>query len=162
MNFKENKYTVDILTACCKTGLKNIVLLHNNCSYSCQQCLVAKYCKIRKIYACEVCKFCIFLYYARKCLTTFGEFRPFCGKAFPCVIRKYTKFANFASVYIEFRPFCGKAFPCVIRKYTKFANFASVYIFRILQYFATKLGNFTNFNTLFLAVVKDFAFFLQR
>ena len=31
-------------------------------------------------------------------------------------------------------------------------------IFRILQYFATKLDNITNFNMLFLAVVKDFAF----
>ena len=35
------------------------------------------------------------------------------------------------------------------------------YIFRILQYFATKLGNFTNFNMLFLAVVKDFDFFAK-
>jgi hypothetical protein len=30
------------------------------------------------------------------------------------------------------------------------------YIFRILQQFATKLCNFTNFNMLFLAVVMDF------
>ena len=35
------------------------------------------------------------------------------------------------------------------------------YIFRILQYFATKLGNFTNFKMLFLAVVNDFAFFAK-
>ena len=45
----------------------------------------------------------------------------------------------------------------VIQKYTKFAN-SQAYIFRILQHFATKLGNFTNFNMLFLAVVKDFDF----
>jgi hypothetical protein len=30
------------------------------------------------------------------------------------------------------------------------------YIFHILQHFATKLCNFTNFNMLFLAVVMDF------
>jgi hypothetical protein len=30
------------------------------------------------------------------------------------------------------------------------------YIFRILQHFATKLCNFTNFNMLFLAVVMEF------
>ena len=35
------------------------------------------------------------------------------------------------------------------------------YIFRILHHFATKLGNFTNFKMLFLAVVKDFAFFAK-
>ena len=64
--------------------------------------LGAKCCKIRKIYACEVCKFRIFLYYARKSLTTSGEFRPFCGEAFPCVIQKYTKFANFASVFFPY------------------------------------------------------------
>ena len=36
-------------------------------------------------------------------------------------------------------------------------------IHRILKYFATKLGNFTNFKMLFLAlaVVKDFAFFAK-
>ena len=33
--------------------------------------------------------------------------------------------------------------------------------FNVLQYFATKLGNFTNFNMLFLAVVKDFDFFAK-
>ena len=31
-----------------------------------------------------------------------------------------------------------------------------IYVFRILQYFATKLCNFTNFTMLFLAVVVDF------
>jgi hypothetical protein len=46
-------------------------------------------------------------------------------------------------------------FPRVIQINTKFANFAG-YIFRILQQFATKLCNFTNFNMLFLAVVMDF------
>ena len=38
---------------------------------------------------------------------------------------------------------------------------SQAYIFRILQHFATKLGNFTNFNMLFLAVVKDFVFFAK-
>ena len=32
--------------------------------------LVTKCCKIRNIYACEVCKFCISLYYARQSITT--------------------------------------------------------------------------------------------
>jgi hypothetical protein len=32
----------------------------------------------------------------------------------------------------------------------------AIYIFLILQHFATKLCNFTNFNMLFLAVVMDF------
>ena len=35
------------------------------------------------------------------------------------------------------------------------------YIFCILQHFATKLGSFTNFDMLFLAVVKDFDFFVK-
>ena len=39
---------------------------------------------------------------------------------------------------------------------------SQAYIFRILQYFATKLGNFTNFKMLFLAVVRDFAFFFGK
>ena len=38
---------------------------------------------------------------------------------------------------------------------------SQAYIFRILQHFATKLGNFTNFDMLFLAVVKDFDFFAK-
>ena len=62
-----------------------------------------KYCKIRKIYACEVCKFCIFLYCARKALPQNGRNSP-----------------------------------------------EVVSLFRTLQYFSTKLGNFTNFNMLFL------------
>jgi hypothetical protein len=39
-----------------------------------------------------------------------------------------------------------------LQKNTKFANFARLYIFRILQYFATKLCNFTHFSMRFLAV----------
>ena len=38
---------------------------------------------------------------------------------------------------------------------------SQAYIFRILQHFGTKLGNFTIFNMLFLAVVKDFDFFAK-
>ena len=48
----------------------------------------------------------------------------------------------------------------VTQKYTKFANFASVY-FPILPHFATKLSNFTNFKMLILAVVKDFVLFAE-
>ena len=48
----------------------------------------------------------------------------------------------------------------VIQKYTKFVNLQA-YIFHVLQYFATKLGSFTNFNMLFLALVKDFDFFAK-
>ena len=39
--------------------------------------------------------------------------------------------------------------------YTKFANFAGLY-FPYFTTFATKLCHSTNFNILFLAVVKDF------
>ena len=43
--------------------------------------LVAKCCKIRKIYACEVCKFCTLLYYAYpQNGRNSPEVRPFCGK----------------------------------------------------------------------------------
>ena len=42
------------------TALKSILKLVK------LQCLVAKRCKMWKMYACEDCKFCIFLYYARK------------------------------------------------------------------------------------------------
>ena len=81
--------------------------------------LVAKWCKIRKIYAWEVCKFCIFLYYARRSLTTSGHF----------VVR-------------------------LLRNTKIYKNLQTLqaYISRILQHFATKLGDFTNFKMLFLAV----------
>ncbi len=45
--------------------------------------LVAKYRKMWKIQSCEVCEFCILLYYARKNLTTFTK----CGD---CLIYLYT------------------------------------------------------------------------
>ena len=48
----------------------------------------------------------------------------------------------------------------VIQKYTKFANFASVY-FPCFTIFRHQLGSFTNFNMLFLPVVKDFDFFAK-
>ena len=54
----------------------------------------------------------------------------------------------------------GRFVVSVIQKCTKFANFASVY-FPYFTTFATKLGNFTNFNMLFLAVVKDLDFFAK-
>ena len=94
--------------------------------------LVTKCCKIRKIYAGEVCKFCLLLYYARKSLTT-----------------KWPKFTG--SV---------KAFPLAIQNIQN-SQTSQAYIFRILQHFATKLGNFTDFQMLFLTVVKDFAFFCK-
>ena len=57
----------------------------------------------------------------------------------------------------EFPPFCGK------RNTKNIQNLqtSQAYIFHILQSFATKLGNFTNFKMLFLAVVKYFAFFAK-
>ena len=91
--------------------------------------LVEKYCKIWKIYADEVCKFCIFLHNARKSLNT-----------------KWPKFTG-----------SGKALPCATQKYTNLQT-SQGYIFRILRLFATKLGNFTNFNMFLPAVVKDLAF----
>ena len=53
--------------------------------------LVTKYRKLCNIQSCEVRQCCILLYYARESVTTF----PKCGNAFPPVIQKYTKFANF-------------------------------------------------------------------
>ena len=45
-----------------------------------------------------------------------------------------------------------------INLHNKNLQISQGYIFRILQHFATKLCNFTNFNMLFLAVVMDFVF----
>ena len=42
------------------TALKSILQLVK------LQSLISKHCKMWKMYACEDCKFCIFLYYARK------------------------------------------------------------------------------------------------
>ena len=61
-----------------------------------------------------------------------------------------------AELPVNFRHFVVS----VIQKYTNFQT-SQAYIFRILQHFATKRGNFTNFNMLFLAVVKDFDFFAK-
>ena len=57
--------------------------------------LVPKYRKMWKIQWCEVCEFCMLLYYARKSVTTFRK----CGNAFPRVIQKYTKIANFTRLH---------------------------------------------------------------
>ena len=43
-----------------------------------------------------------------------------------------------------------------VQSHTKSVNFAGLYIFSILQHFATKLGNFADFEMLFRAVVKGF------
>ncbi len=67
------------------TAGKSIINLVKLCS------LVEKYRKMWKIQSCEVCEFCMLLYYARKSVTTFRK----CGNAFPRVIQKYTKIANF-------------------------------------------------------------------
>jgi hypothetical protein len=48
------------------------------------------------------------------------------------------------------------AFFCAQYKLIQNLQISQGYIFRILQHFATKLCNFTNFNMLFLAVVMDF------
>jgi hypothetical protein len=70
----------------------------------------------------------------------------------------FAKFANFVYFCIacgncyHFRTKCGGNFRT---QYKSTQNFRTLqgYIFRILQHFATKLGNFTNFSMLFLAVV---------
>ena len=77
---------------------------------------------------------------------------------------KYTlaRFAKFV-IFVLRRPKftgSGKAFPCVIPRYKKFADIEAD-IFRILPHFATKLGNFTNLNMLFAAVVR-FSSFCQN
>ena len=46
--------------------------------------------------------------------------------------------------------------PRVIQIYTNLQTLGG-YIFHVLQHFATKLGNSTDFRMLFLTVVKDFA-----
>jgi hypothetical protein len=75
--------------------------------------------------------------------------------------RKYSpaKFSNFVLICItQNAPHLGRKW-CVFRaKYKLIQNFqiSQGYIFRILQHFATKLCNFTNFNMLFVAVVMDF------
>ncbi len=60
-----------------------------------------------KIQSCEVCEFCIFLYYARKSVTTFSK----SGNAFPRVTQKYilhilryfaTKLHNFTKFMMLF------------------------------------------------------------
>ena len=60
----------------------------------------------------------------------------------------------------EFPPFCGKRNTKLFKSVQNLQT-SQAYIFRILQHFATKLGNFTNFNMLFLAVVKGFDFFAK-
>ena len=52
----------------------------------------------------------------------------------------------------------GKPFPCVIQKYTKFANFTGLYFSHFNIYFATKLHDFTKFRTLFPAVLMNIDF----
>jgi hypothetical protein len=55
-------------------------------------------------------------------------------------------------------PFGAVNFPFVMQNDWKTANFVRLYIIRILQHFATKLWNITNFVMLFQAVMK----FLSR
>ena len=70
------------------------------------------------------------------------------------------KFANFVLIYIthgkmhHFRPKVVH-FPVRIIQIQNL-QISQGYIFLILQHFAAKLCNFTNFNMLFLAVVMDF------
>ena len=76
----------------------------------------AKCCKIRKIYACEVCKFFTLLYYVyHKMAEIHRKFSHFVVS----VIQKYTKLANFASVY----------FPCfTIFRHQTFTNFNMLFL----------------------------------
>jgi hypothetical protein len=55
----------------------------------------------------------------------------------------------------HFRPKCG-TFSRAQYKLIQNLQILQGYIFRILQHFAAKLCNCTNFNMLFLAVVMDF------
>ena len=93
--------------------------------------LVAKYCKTWKIFACKVCKFCILLYYA---YDKIAELPVNFGHFVVSVILLYYKI-------------------CKLRKriFSVFYNISP----------PIKHGNFTNFNVLFLAVVKDFDFFAK-
>ena len=52
------------------------------------------------------------------------------------------EFANFVHFCISIT-YSGKLFPCLIKKYTEFANLPD-YIFHILKYFAAKLSNCAN------------------
>ena len=69
---------------------------------------------------------CIYLYYATKKLPLLRQFQLKNGN-FPRVIQIYTNLQTLRG-----------------------------YIFHVLQHFATKLGNSTNFRMLFLTVVKYF------
>ena len=75
------------------------------------------------------------------------EFCKFCTLS-------YYAYHKMAEIHRKFRHFVVSVIQSIQNLQT-----LQAYIFRILQYFATKLGNFTNFNILFLAVVKDFDFF---
>ena len=84
--------------------------------------LVAKYCKMWKIWPRKVCEFCILLYYARKSVITVWK----CGNAFSRVIQKYTKFANFTLLYN-----CAK----LVFKFKSLSNWGMVH-YRIIIVFA--------------------------
>ena len=60
--------------------------------------------------------------------------------------------------YYAFLPRKWQLLPRVIQTCTNLANFIGLY-FPYLQHFSTKLCSFTNFNTAFQALVKDFVFF---
>ena len=89
---------------------------------------------------------------------------------FPSLVAKYCKKRKiYVCKVCNFFITHGKAFRHFVvrlfhRKYKDIQNLQTsqaYIIFRVLQYFATKLGNFTNFKMLFLAVVKDFALFAK-
>ena len=76
-------------------------------------------------------------------LAKFANFVYFC-------ITLTTKWPTFG----EFPPFCGKR----NTKVYKICKLCKRIFCIFLQHFATKLGNFTNFDILFLAVARDFDF----
>jgi hypothetical protein len=58
----------------------------------------------------------------------------------------------------ENAPLSAQIFSCVIQNNIKFANFPGLYFPHFTTFRNRTLGNFTNFNMLFLAVVMDFVF----
>ena len=110
----ENIQRVKFITTEVKSVLK-LVKLHS---------LVAKCCKMQKIQACKISKFCILLYNAQKT----DNYREN-GINFSYVIRKYTKFAKLYRVI--FSHFATK-----LCNFTKFRMlFNAVVMILLFQYF---------------------------
>ena len=91
---------------------------------------------------CKVCKFCILLYYEREIDTV-----RFLDSGAKCYFNEWLTRVNW-------RDFC-QTVSCE-KKLNIFYNVIESGLDHFLQHFATKLCNFTNFSTLFDAVVMNF------